>query len=454
MKNEEFSIMTEKSFDIAIAGAGPCGLMAAKKLSGKGFKVAVVDRKPSPTFINPGMMEMLSLQPNRVSINDNGIYFLESGFTLEQHSSKNEIYGFATYSPGKQNLRLRSISPTNYRIDYRYWVEKLEKEAREAGTALFYGFEIVGLIKKKNRVTGLFAENAGNSHLKIKADHVVAADGIRSKISRLAGIVKKHWGSKRIAGLKFKDFDISLTSRSELFDPTFHNMYLNRKFSGPNTLALAAYLGEGEMYTITDINDHDTKNNSSDNPVDFLKNFLNFLNNHDACAEAFSKACPYKRFCCYLPVDSPIAEPFALEGMSFLGDTAFTIETQWAGAMAIAARAAETIEKILGCDGAKDAIERYNKWWGKYVKNARKQVDFSTFMHSLDEEDLNELFGIFNEEIVIDHLKGSDDMFGTPNEYIKNMYKTLLSVKSSEIKSQKVRLLVSMILKRGEEFQK
>ncbi|MBI5376567.1 MAG: NAD(P)/FAD-dependent oxidoreductase [Candidatus Schekmanbacteria bacterium] len=446
--------MTEKSFDIAVAGAGPCGLMAAKKLSAKGFKVAVVDRKPFASFINPGIMEMLSLQPNRVSVDDSGIYFPESGFTLPKYSIKNEIYGFATYSPGKQSLRLRSHFPTNYRIDYPYWIEKLEKEARNFGASLFYGFEVVSLIKEKERVIGLVAENKDSSQLEIKAHHLVAADGIRSKISRFAGIKKEHWGAKRIAGLKFKDFDISLTSRSEFFNPAFHNMYLDKKFSGPNTLALAAYLGDGEMYTIADINDHDVKGNSSYNPVDCLENFLSFLNKHAACAEAFSKARPYKRFCAYLPISSPIAEPFAMEGISFIGDTAFTIETQWAGAMAIAARAAETIEKILVSDGAQESIESYNKWWGRYVKNARKQVDFSTFMHSLDEEELNELFGIFSEEIVIEHLEGSDDMFGTPNEYIKNMYETLLSVNPSEIKSQKVKLLVSMLLKRGEELQK
>ena len=446
--------MTEKSFDVAVVGAGPCGLMAAKKLSGKGFNVAVVDRKPFASFINPGIMEMLSLQPNRVSVNDNGIYFPESGFTLPKRSIKNEIYGFATYSPGKQSLRLRSHFPTNYRIDYHYWIEKLEKEAMGSGASLFYGLEVVSLIKEKGRVIGLVAEDKDNSQLEIKARHLVAADGIRAKISRFAGIRKEQWGVKRIAGLKFKDFDISLTSKSELFNPSFHNMYLDKKFSGPNTLALAAYLGDGEMYTIVDINDHDMKNKSSYHPVDCLEKFLNFLNKHDACAEAFSKARPNKKFCAYLPISSPIAEPFAMEGISFIGDTAFTIETQWAGGMAIAARAAQTIEKILGGDGAQESIESYNKWWGRYVKNARKQVDFSTFMHSLNEEELNELFGIFNEEIVIEHLEGSDDMFGTPNEYIKNMYETLLSVNPSEIKSEKVKLLVSMLLKRGEELQK
>jgi len=442
-------------YDVCIAGAGPCGLMTAKKLAEQGIKVAVFDRKPEAKFFNPGIMEMLSLQPNKIKVDEKEIYFTESGFSLDKHSVKNEIYGFATYSPGKYALTLRSIFPTNYRIDYTYWIEKLEKETKDSGAKIFYGQEIVEIIKNKDRAEAIVVEDCNSNRKTVKFNHLVAADGIRSKISRLAGVRKEHWGVHRIVGARVKEFDISKTSKGELFDPVFHNMYLNKKFSGPNTLAITAYLGNGEMYVIAVIQDTRLNDHASGSPQDIFDNFLNFLKSYDACAKPFNEAKSSTKFAYFLPVDSPIANPFdEVKGMSFLGDTAFTIETQWTGAMAVAAKAAEAIAAVLNSNGSAEAINAYHTWWGKFVKNAKRQYDFSTFMHALEEEELNELFSIFNEEMVIPHLEGCDDEFGTPNEFIKNMDKKLIEVNPSELKSPKVRMLVEMLKKRSGEMNK
>jgi len=255
----------------------------------------------------------------------------------------------------------------------------------------------------------------------------------------------------RIVGVRLQDFDITQTGKSELFNPEFHNMYLNKKFSGPNTLAITAYLGDGEMYAIAVIQDNGLRDHSSGKPVDIFNNFLNFLKNYEPCAAAYNKARPSTGFGYYLPVNSPIAEVFSVDGVSFLGDTAFTIETQWTGAMAVAAKAAETIEAILKDEEREEMIQEYNRWWGRFVVNAKRQYDFSTFMHSLEEVELNELFSYFSDEMVIEHLEGCDDEFGTPNEFIKNMNTRLLEINTEEIKSQKVKMLMSMLKQRAKE---
>ncbi|RMF92676.1 MAG: NAD(P)/FAD-dependent oxidoreductase [Candidatus Schekmanbacteria bacterium] len=439
------------ALDVAVIGAGPCGLMTAKKLAEKGFKVAVFDRKPYASFINPGIMEMLSLQPNKIEEDSNNIYFTESGFSLSKRHIKNKIYGFATYSPGKYALVLRSIYPTNYRIDYKAWIEKLENEAKEKGVVINYEKEMTGFISSGGYIKGFVIEDKKGNDSEVYARHIVAADGIRSKLSAYANIERELWGVHRIVGVRLKDFDIKKTGKDELFDPNFHNMYLNKKFSGPNTLAITAYLGDGEMYVIAVVQDTSLRDHSSGKPKDILDNFLKFLNNYDACAEAFRKSTPSQYFGYYLPVNSPIAKVFEKGGVSFLGDTAFTIETQWTGAMAVAAKATETIEAILDEKNRDEMIGEYDRWWGRFVVNARRQFDFSTFMHSLEEEELNELFSYFSDEIVIEHLSGCDDEFGTPNEFIKNMNARLLEIDVDEIKSQKVRMLMTMLKQRAQE---
>src|SRR3990172_4525145 len=107
--------------DVVIVGAGPSGLSAARALSKKNLNVIVVDRKDKAENISPGIMEMLSLQPNKINVSEESIVFKESGFVLDRKKAvKNEIYGFAVYSPGFYSLAMVSKFPTNFSIDYKY----------------------------------------------------------------------------------------------------------------------------------------------------------------------------------------------------------------------------------------------------------------------------------------------------------------------------------------------
>ena len=70
-------------------------------------------------------------------------------------------------------------------------------------------------------------------------------------------------------------------------------------------------------------------------------------------------------------------------------------------------------------------------------------------MHSLNDEELDEFMEFFQEEIRIDHLKGTDDEFGTPNEFIIRVNEKLAKVDPNEIKSPKIKMVVRMIKGEG-----
>ena len=133
-----------------------------------------------------------------------------------------------------------------------------------------------------------------------------------------------------------------------------------------------------------------------------------------------------------------------------IGDACFTIETQWTGAMAVATNASDCIVNVLN-DSLKsgDYFSEYERWWGMFVRNAKRQYDFTTFMHSLNDEELDEFMGLFEEDIRIDHLKGTDNEFGTPNEFIIRVNDRLLKVNPNKVRSPKIKMVVTMIQKKA-----
>ena len=53
--------------------------------------------------------------------------------------------------------------------------------------------------------------------------------------------------------------------------------------------------------------------------------------------------------------------------------------------------------------------------------------------------------GLFEEEIKLEHLAGTDDEFGTPNEFIIRVNEKLSRTNPDEIKSPKIKMVVKMI---------
>jgi flavin-dependent dehydrogenase/NAD-dependent dihydropyrimidine dehydrogenase PreA subunit len=180
------------NYDVAIVGAGPAGLGAAISCARNGLRTAVFERLPSREVSHH---------------NDGGVLFCISSVT-----SMNKTENFLEFP--ELNLKLNNsfidsqmdwlglYGPNGYKFDDKFkkgmigyicskdkFVKELANKAQSEGAELLYGTRVEDVIKAKDQIVGVKL----NDGTEVRADVVVAADGILGEFSAKAGIpVNEH----------------------------------------------------------------------------------------------------------------------------------------------------------------------------------------------------------------------------------------------------------------------
>lgn len=170
--------------DIAVIGAGPSGLIAAREASKEGANVMILEEHSEigePCHC-AGLLSINGL--NRIGASNAKSYTL------------NMIRGMRLFSPSKIPIEIEWKKPIACVVDRRLFDMSLAKQAWGRGS----------LIKLKSRVVQAIKENGGwllrtESGDEIKAKIVIDAEGALPKIPRIIGI-KTHDPKKLLKGVQ------------------------------------------------------------------------------------------------------------------------------------------------------------------------------------------------------------------------------------------------------------
>jgi digeranylgeranylglycerophospholipid reductase len=114
---------------------------------------------------------------------------------LEMEPSKRylctDIEGVAFYAPNGKHFRVKGNNmygfQEGYVLERKIFDKQIAIESAKAGTDIMVKTTVKDLIKEDGRVCGVVAKHLGKT-FKIKADIVIAADGLESNIARMAGL--------------------------------------------------------------------------------------------------------------------------------------------------------------------------------------------------------------------------------------------------------------------------
>ncbi|MBN2409310.1 MAG: NAD(P)/FAD-dependent oxidoreductase [Candidatus Aminicenantes bacterium] len=167
----------KQSYDIIIAGAGPSGLHAARRLAEKGYDVLVLEKKAEVGE----------------SVNCTGIIGRETfeRFSLSPESRQRDIQDVRLVSPSGVSIVYKHPKPFACIVDRRRFDRDMAKAAEAAGAEIRTGCSVKDLRQEGEGVsveTGAGEEEGGEGIGTYRARAVVLATGVQWELSRKAGL--------------------------------------------------------------------------------------------------------------------------------------------------------------------------------------------------------------------------------------------------------------------------
>jgi len=164
-------------YDIVVVGSGPAGTVTARFAAESGAKVLIIERRAEvgvPVLCGEGISRKID----------------EWNIIKGTRWIAGKMEGARIYSPDGTCVKLSAEmagNETGYVIYRDVFDQELARLAVEAGAELMMNTNAIGLIKENGKIKGVRAKHF-DEEIEIKADIIVGADGVDSKIGKWAGI--------------------------------------------------------------------------------------------------------------------------------------------------------------------------------------------------------------------------------------------------------------------------
>jgi len=357
----------KSKYDVLIIGGGPAGAIAAKTAAEKGLSALIVEKRPAigaPVRCAEGigkeaLHEFIDPDPRWISA---------------------EMTGAGIVAPDGFYMKLESAmagSKVGYVLDRKIFDRELVWKAAEAGADVAVKSRAAAPIIENGAVKGAKVSSCGKN-MNVKADVVIAADGVESKFSRWCGIDTTVPVREIMSSVQYVMTDIDIDEYSTIF-------YLG------NEVAPEGYLWifpKGKRTANVGIGISGKKSGEGHRAKDYLDKFV-------------KKTFPKGKTIEYIPGGVSVCRPLectVADGLMITGDAARVVDPLTGGGIynamytgQLAAEvAAECIEKH---DVSKKALMKYDKAWraSKMGRSIERNYHIKEYLIKQPDTKLNEI---------------------------------------------------------------
>jgi len=205
--------------EVAVVGAGPAGLIAARELAHKGVEVTVFEEHPvigEPSHC-AGVLSVEGLQ--RLGVDPSPDFV--------QH----EVRGGTVYSPGGTSIRIAGSRTRAYVVDRAAFDRHLADMAHDVGADIRKGHRIVELSVQNGQVIGVRGDEGAT-----RAGVVIDGEGAGGSLARRLGLPRPAEGVLSGVNVEVSGLDL---------EPHNAEVWLGRDIA-PGLFAWVIPIGEGE----------------------------------------------------------------------------------------------------------------------------------------------------------------------------------------------------------------
>ncbi len=164
-------------YDVVVVGSGPAGSVTARFAAEAGAEVLILERRSEigvPVLCGEGVSQKID----------------KWGMLKGKRWIASKMDGAKIYAPDKTMVMLSKEiagNETGYVIYRDIFDQELAQSAAKAGAKIMMKAEATGLLKEDGKITGVKVKQF-DEEFEIKADVVVGADGVESKVGQWAGL--------------------------------------------------------------------------------------------------------------------------------------------------------------------------------------------------------------------------------------------------------------------------
>ncbi len=321
--------------------------------------------------------------------------FERAGLEYNRRYIAQEIDGAVLWSPSGKSVVMQSEESRGYVLERKVFEKYLARDAIMAGAKVMMKASAVGLLKRDGEVGGVVVESMGEQE-EVKAKIVIGADGVESKIGRMAGIKTLNVLKDYISGFQYEMAGVSNLDMRKI------HLWFG------NNIAPKGYLWvfpKGDEISNVGIGIPGTENEKKR-----AREYLDeFISEHP---EFFANASPIEVNSGGVPVSGYIKESFVSDGLMLVGDAAQMVNPIHGGGMSTNLYAAQicgrvAAEAIGEGDTSKERLMQYEREWRETDgKRMEKLLKLRYFLENLSDEDFEYFADVLSGEDINNMQKG------------------------------------------------
>ena len=361
------------SYDVVVVGGGPAGSMAAWETAKGGASVCILEKDRDIGY------------PVRCgeAAGESGI---KQFVDIKASWIAEKITGAILIAPNSVSVDVDFASETGFILNRRIFDYDLSRYAAAAGAEVYTKAYVKGINKGNGSITGVILDYLGEEN-EIKANIVIGADGLTSRVGRWAGM-------KTQVRMKDMESAVQYSVSNINIEPNKMIMYVG-KYHAPGGYLWIFPKGDQFANIGIGIGGKYSKHKSAKK---YLDEFMD-LNYPDAAI--------HTTMCGGVPCAKPMKKPIA-NGLMLVGDAAHQINPMTGGGIVSGMKAgwiagqvaADAIQKG---DYSEKVLQAYpDTMWKDFGKNYERFYNIKQAVENLTDDDLN---SIANKVLSIPHNK-------------------------------------------------